>query len=174
MIPPFSSQVPTDLSFCSPKNQVIPPKILPPSDKCWPAPKIFPVTRCSSPKKGNALLQAIISLGMCRERGSLMGFFNPVIPTQNFVQSHLPRILSILNFAQILLEKHESRASIKGNPGAWKTFGGPFVKRSMGEIFKPEYVWVRRRVYINTSRVYLGCPSDKDPYSSFQNVHNFA
>ena len=69
----------------------------PPGDKYWPAPKApyfnaflvgyTPVARCSSPKKGNALLQAIISLGMCREGGSLMRFFNPVIPTQNFVQS---------------------------------------------------------------------------------------
>ena len=54
-----------------------------------------------------------------------MGFFNPVIPTQNFVQSHLPRILSILNFAQILLEKHESRASLRVIPGPEKRLGDP-------------------------------------------------
>ena len=50
-----------------------------------------------------------------------------VIPSVSMVLhvSHLPRILSILNVAQILLEKLESRASIKGNPGSRKLLGAP-------------------------------------------------
>ena len=63
-----------------------------------------------------------------------MGFFNPVIPTQNFVQSrntifflasHLTGIVSIPNFAPILLYNPESRASNKWNPGSWETYWGP-------------------------------------------------
>ena len=54
-----------------------------------------------------------------------IGFFNPVIPTQNFVQSvmlrvilgiHLLRILSIRNLVPILLFNFKSRGSNKGNP----------------------------------------------------------
>ena len=67
-----------------------------------------------------------------------MGFFNPVIPTQNFVQSRNPififgipphrqlrGILSIRNLAPILLYNPESRASNKGNPGTRETYWGP-------------------------------------------------
>ena len=59
-----------------------------------------------------------------------MGFFNPVIPTQNFVQSRNPifiltGILSIPNFAPILLYNPESRVSNKGNPGTRETYWGP-------------------------------------------------
>ena len=71
-----------------------------------------------------------------------MGFFNPVIPTQNFVQSrntillsHLTGILSIPNLAPILLYNPEYRASNKGYPGCRETLFGTLL-----------YQWSRRYV----------------------------
>ena len=62
--------------------------------------------------------------------GSPIGFFNPLIPTQNFVQSRNPDSYfwyptSFLNLAAILHQNPESRALIERNPGSRKTYWGP-------------------------------------------------
>ena len=75
----------------------------------------------------------MVSTGM--SRGSPIMFFNPVIPTQNFVQSGFPRIIfGIPSKHTFNPESHSDFVSKtpnpelnsnKGNRGSRKTFGDP-------------------------------------------------